>query len=124
MIKRCVWQKPNKKWGIITKSMIEKNWSLVSGCLPSDKMIFHAKDLEMKGVLPSGVLESLAESVKDRIKYYYSSLPEVTCAISLAYHGYLGSVERMALDDVDLSSFPAEHLASLVSSVKVCVDIC
>ena len=28
MIKRSVWQKPNKEWGIITKCMIEKNWSL------------------------------------------------------------------------------------------------
>ena len=45
MIKRSVWQKPNKKWGIITKSMIEKNWSLAPGSLPSDKMIFHAKGL-------------------------------------------------------------------------------
>ena len=45
MIKRSVWEKPNKEWGVITKSMIENNWSLVPGCLPSDKMISHAKGL-------------------------------------------------------------------------------
>ena len=27
MIKRNVWKKPIKEWGIITKSMIEKNWA-------------------------------------------------------------------------------------------------
>ena len=48
MIKRSVWQKPNKEWGIITKCMIEKNWSLVPGSFPSDKMISHVKGLEMK----------------------------------------------------------------------------
>ena len=51
MIKRSVWKKPNKEWGIITKSMIEKNWALgfpptwVHGSFPSDKMIAHAKYL-------------------------------------------------------------------------------
>ena len=43
MIKRSVWLYPTKEWGIITKSMIEKNWSWRS--LPSDKMISHAKGL-------------------------------------------------------------------------------
>ena len=45
MIKRSVWQKPNKEWGTITKSMIEKHWSLDPGSFPSDKMISHAKGL-------------------------------------------------------------------------------
>ena len=115
MIKGSVWQNPNKEWGIITKSMIERNWSLVPGCLPSDKMISHAKELEMKGVLPSRVLESLAERIKE--KFDNSSLPEITFAASLAHHGYLGSVETMFLWDVDLTTIPADHLSSLVSRV-------
>ena len=48
MIKRSVWKKPNKEWGIITKSMIERNWALVlrvPESFPSDKMIAHAKSL-------------------------------------------------------------------------------
>ena len=43
MIKRSIWQKPTKEWGIITKCMIEKSW--VPGSFPSDKMILHAKAL-------------------------------------------------------------------------------
>ena len=121
MIRRFVWESPNKKWGIITKRMIEKNWFLRPGCLPTDKMISHAKGLEMKGVLASRVLGSLAERVKREIGEYNSSLPEITCAASLAHHGYIDSVEEMKLWDVDLTSVPAEHLALLVSSVtRVC----
>ena len=47
MIKRSVWKKPNKEWGIITKSMIEKNWVLrfPPTWVPTDKMIAHAKSL-------------------------------------------------------------------------------
>ena len=48
---------------------------------------------------------------------YQPKLPEITCAASLAHHGLLGSVKDMSLDDVDLTSVPAEHLASLASSV-------
>ena len=115
MIRRFVWESPNKEWGIITKSMIVKNWSLFPGCLPSDKMISHAKDLETGGVLASGVLESLAERVKREIGECISSLPEITCAASLAHHGYIDSVEEMKLWDVDLTSVPVEHLAFLAS---------
>ena len=44
MIKRSVWLKPNKEWGIITKGMIEKNWWFPES-FPSDKMISHAKGI-------------------------------------------------------------------------------
>ena len=47
-----------------------------------------------------------------------SILPVITAAASLAHHGLLGSVDFLALGDVDLTSVPAQHLASLVSSVK------
>ena len=75
----------------------------------------------MKGVLPSGVLESLAERIKE--KFDDSSLPEITFAASLAHHGYLGSVEEMSLWNVDLTSVPTDHLASFVSSVTWHVGI-
>ena len=47
MIKRKVWLKPTKEWGIITLSMIEKNWakSWVPASFPSNKMIVHAEAL-------------------------------------------------------------------------------
>ena len=47
-----------------------------------------------------------------------AKLHEVTCAASLAYHGLLGPLNAQTwifLRDVDLSSVPDEHLASLVS---------
>ena len=44
-------------------------------------------------------------------------LPEITTAASLAYHGLL-SKGNMNLHNVNLTSVPAEHLASLASSVK------
>ena len=50
-------------------------------------------------------------------------LPELVTAASLAHHGMLGSVRLMVLQDVDLASVPAEHLASLASRVTKCVAI-
>ena len=45
------------------------------------------------------------------------TIPEIRAAASLAHHGLLGSVFEMWLRDVDLTSVPAEHLASLASCV-------
>ena len=70
------------------------------------------------------MIESLAERARKGLEEEYgkSNLPEITCAASLAHHGLLGSVEEMSLCDVDLTSVPAEHLASLFSSVTVYVN--
>ena len=57
---------------------------------------------------------------------FHSSLPVITCAASLAHRGLLGSVRGMSLCKVDLTSVPAEHLASLASSVTggvVIIDV-
>ena len=45
------------------------------------------------------------------------SLPEITTAARLAHLGEFGSVKELRLNDGNLSSIPAEHLASLVSCV-------
>ena len=76
----------------------------------------------MEGVLASGALESLTKRVREKISYS-SSLPVITCAASLVHHGYLGSVQYMWLWDLDLTSLPAKHLASLVSSVTERVGV-
>ena len=68
------------------------------------------------------VFESLAKRVKKKIKST-SNLPAITCAASLAQHRLLGCVYSMLLKDVDLTSVPAEHLASLVSRVTGYVTI-
>ena len=52
-----------------------------------------------------------------------NNLPEITYAASLAFHRLLSPMERMNLWDVDLTSVPAEHLASLASSVTEVIDI-
>ena len=73
--------------------------------------------LETRGILSLAVFESLAERVRGMLRSGGSSSNVIPCAASLANHGLLGSVEWMRLDDVDLTSVPAEHLASLASSV-------
>ena len=54
---------------------------------------------------------------------YAPSLPEIACAASLAHHGLLGSISEVWLKDVNLTSVPAQHLASLASYVTKCVTI-
>ena len=68
------------------------------------------------------MIERLAKRVKRRLRGW-PSLPVITCAASLAHHRLLGSVREMGLCDVDLTSVPAEHLASLVSGVTGTVTI-
>ena len=75
-----------------------------------------------RGILTPAV-ESLAERVRRMIENYPCIHPAITCAASLAHHGLLGSLRDVRLVDVDLTSIPAEHLASLVSSVTGCVTI-
>ena len=74
--------------------------------------------LETRGILDTGVIENLAERVKEGLVDFPSTLSVITCAASLAHHGLLGSVQEMRLFHVDLTSVPAEHLASLASSVS------
>ena len=121
---------------------IEKKWNSARGIFPSDEDISQAKWLgknetglfylientiiiillETRGILDTGVIESLAQRVKKKISSF-PTLPVITCAASLAHHRLLGSVEEMRLCDVDLTSVPAEHLASLASCVTRCVYI-
>ena len=79
--------------------------------------------LETKGILDPEVIENLARRVKGKQDDFSSSLPVITCAASMAHHGLLGSVENMRLYHVVLTSVPAEHLASLASSVTEHVHI-
>ena len=125
IIKRSVWQSPTKEWGVITKAMIEKSKPWVwGGFYPSHKMISHAKDLEMGGILPTGVMKTVAEGVKHNIRSNRFPSPEeaspedMTVAASLAHLGLLGTLDRLSLRQDHLASIPSQHLASLVSCVK------
>ena len=78
--------------------------------------------LKTDGILPGSVMEKLAQRVKRGVSTC-PSLPEVTCAASLAHKGILGAVDYFTLDDINLVSIPARHLVSLVSSATGIVDI-
>ena len=84
--------------------------------------------LEIKGILPkriiNGELERLAERIRAKcFDWYTPRLPEITTAASLAHYGFLRSVKRMRLLDVDLTSVPVEHMASLAACVTENVKI-
>ena len=65
------------------------------------------------------MIESLAARIRDKwVPVYYPLLPEITTAASLAHYGFLRSVNWMYLENVDLASVPAEHLASLANCVR------
>ena len=80
----------------------------------------------MRGILTLDVFWSLAERVRRMLIEPLigpRNVPLITCAASLAHHGLLGSLDDMKLENVDLNTVPAEHLASLASSVKETIDI-
>ena len=112
-----IWEKASKRNAIRAK--IEKDWS--PGMLPPDHQICHAKWLEDRGILPTQVITGLVEQVRARVAtvgQFGASSPEViSCAASLAHHGLLTSLKRLAMCDVDLSKVPSHHLISLASCV-------
>ena len=67
------------------------------------------------------MFESLAERVK--IKLLHPSLPELTCAASLAHNRLLCPVYVMKLENVDLSTVPSHHMVSLSSCVIRAITI-
>ena len=140
MILNNIWENPTKRWATIIQRRIERSWN-DQNYYPSDKLISRAIllgkhrmtiilidqlciILATRGILTLDVFESLAERVRENImkKSYIRStsnvsLSRVTCTASLVHHGLWTSVKRLWLCDVDLTSVPAEHLVSLVSSV-------
>ena len=82
--------------------------------------------VETEGIIPTGVMTSLAERVRKLItdsKRITGNLPGITCAASLAHHKLPLSMQTLYLKNVDLTSVPDEHLASLLSSVGTNVNI-
>ena len=85
-------------------------------------MIYCFIVLETRGIITPDVFKSLEERVREKICFASfsrctSNLPVITCAASMAHRGLLGSVKDMGTRDVDLTSVPAEHLASLASNM-------
>jgi len=127
MILSDIWENQSKKR--IMKERIERSWE--PGMFPSDEEISHAKWLEARGALDTDKIERLTKRLRfvlanwnnDDQKFVmtWTSLSskkrEFMFVAKLAHHGLLGSVEKLSLLDVDLSPFPARHLASLTSSL-------
>ena len=120
-----LWENPSKKWGTIIGRRFEDSWEFA---LPTEAKLDKATELVTEGILPSAVMEKLAKKLRESLNTSYQGhdmqVQEVKCAASLAHKGLLGSVTvwRLWLRD-DLTSVPAEHLVSLVSSVTRCVFI-
>ena len=73
---------------------------------------------ETKDILDTKVIENLARRVWEMVRLPSDPrLSEIIRAASLAHQRLLGSMWGMWLHDVDLTSVPAEHLASLASCV-------
>ena len=73
--------------------------------------------LEARAILDTCKIKKLTEIVGDLFENCVTLTKVLKCGASLAHHGLLSSVRKMKLRHVDLSSVPAQHLASLVSCV-------
>ena len=89
------------------------------------KQIVISLFLVTRGILSlDRVFETLSQKVTERLgSLKRSDLAAISCAASLAQRGLLdGDVKSLALHDVDLTSVPGKHLASLASSVTQYLD--
>ena len=69
--------------------------------------------------LPPGLLPRLAAKITQRWpQLYHPPLAEVALAAALATRGHLGTVRRLRLVNLSLSSIPALELASLARCVR------
>ena len=77
--------------------------------------------LETRGILNPKLLNNKAEKIKIMVSNT-RTLPGIICVSTLAHYGLLGSGINdflpIILSNIDLTSVPAEHLASLVSCVR------
>ena len=134
-----IWENSKNK-EIIKIRVVEIIWGSAH-IFPSDKELSHVKwlgrrilkklteifnvlfGIEARGVLQPDML-MLIEKVEGWFcKEAFPSLQEITCAASLAHHGLVSSVSTLRLRDVNLSSIPEEHLATLVSYVTWSLEI-
>jgi len=120
MILRVIWESPHNRR--IMKERIERSWG--PDMFPSDEQILNARWLEKRAILDTAKIQGLIERVKEANENYEGgSKSELMCAARLARHGLLGSLDHLNLCNVDLSSVPTLHQASLASGVTGSLNI-
>ena len=118
MIRDSLWENPSKKWGTIIGRRFEDSWRV---SLPAEEKICKVTELLTKEIISSAVMKRLAKKVKESLANVTQDINLIKCAASLAHKGLLGPVKKMWLCG-DLTSVPAEHMMSLVSSVTRCFN--
>ena len=79
--------------------------------------------LESRGILDTVLIQTLSKRVRESLHRPVFTVAELKCGASLDQHGLLASVVELVLNDMDLSTVPAEQLTALVSSVRWCLYI-
>ena len=87
--------------------------------LPSCEEISRAKSLVKSGHLKDSVISNFVWRIKLKC-FSFPSLSEIKTAASLAHHGLIDGelCSRLCLENVDLSTVPEDHFASLTSKVS------
>ena len=69
--------------------------------------------------------DDLVSKIKRNLTEKFETDPaDVADAARFAHHGMLGNIKDLNLRNVDLSSVPADHLASLAACVRYRLGIC
>lgn len=114
------WYDSSKIFKRIIEQMDESCWKKRTQLLAKALRITHFPRKTFREIFP--ILRNDADVLVHRIVELNRSRPlfleEIHDAASLAHHGLLPSLGKMELCDVNLSSVPADQLASLASCAK------
>ena len=130
------WHSLGKDYDLL-QMIVKREFSWCDGdYYPTRREIGYAVFLENSGHLPQQILTSLAARITEHwnptteseMESWSSvaipSLPQLACAGALASQGYISRVKVLTLLNVNISSVPAEDMASLVRCVSNRVRIC
>ena len=99
--------------GILDTKLVENRVSDVRACLYTD---IYVDDFNLVAIGEQG-------SIRDEEFWEDMTRSYIPCAASFAHHGLLKYLGTVYLRHINLSSVPAEHLASLVSIARTCISI-
>jgi len=111
----------SKELNIYSQSLDSEETQALLGAIESRVEKVRLGDVNL--TLLQGLIEILAEKVWKNEGRMKINLPLITCTVSLTQHGLHCSLNEIRLCDVNLTSVPAEHLASLASCATESVEI-